>query len=77
MPDKLRKRDRSGYKRPAVGKRPQTHSVPVVKKEARFEELEEKRKKEALMHGQLASLSTVADDWNDRSWGRVRDGFPV
>ena len=32
MPDKLRKRDRSGYKRPDAGKRPRTHSVPVVKK---------------------------------------------
>ena len=43
---------------------------PVVKQDAAmppvvFEELEEKRKKEALMHGQLASLSTAADDWND------------
>ena len=37
---------------------------PVV-----FEELEEKRKKEALMHGQLASLSTVADHWNDTEVG--------
>ena len=43
--------------------------LPVVKKEARFEELEEKRKKEALMHGQLASLSTAADDWNDTEVG--------
>ena len=64
-----RERDRSGYKRPDAGKRPRTHSVPVVKKEARFEELEEKRKKEALMHGQLASLSTAADDWNDTEVG--------
>ena len=68
-PDAGRKRDRSGYKRPDAGKRPRTHSVPVVKKEARFEELEEKRKKEALMHGQLASLSTAADDWNDTEVG--------
>ena len=50
--------------------------LPVVKNEARFEELEEKRKKEALMHGQLASLSTAADVWNNTEVGKSQRWIP-